>query len=54
MHGQAINSEEMLDRMKDDYYRLHRWDLKTGLPTAETLEKLGLTELAGKLKETRI
>jgi aldehyde:ferredoxin oxidoreductase len=55
VHGQAVNSEEMLDRMKDDYYRLHRWDLKTGLPTAETLEKLGLGELAGKLrKETGI
>jgi aldehyde:ferredoxin oxidoreductase len=49
-HEPAINSEEMLDRMKDDYYRLHHWDLKTGLPTAETLEKLGLGEFAGKLR----
>jgi aldehyde:ferredoxin oxidoreductase len=49
MHEQPINSEELLDRMKDDYYRLHRWDLKTGLPTKEALGRLGLAELAGKL-----
>ena len=26
LHPQAINSAEMLDTMKDDYYRLHQWD----------------------------
>jgi aldehyde:ferredoxin oxidoreductase len=50
MHDQPINSEKMMDGMKDDYYRLHHWDLKTGLPTVETLEKLGLGAFAGMLR----
>jgi aldehyde:ferredoxin oxidoreductase len=52
MHDQPINSEELLDRMKDDYYRLHRWDLKTGLPTAEALGALGLGPLAEKVRRS--
>ena len=45
LHPEAINSAEMLDTMKDDYYRLHQWDPGTGLPTRESLERLGLSEL---------
>ncbi len=50
LHDAAINSEAMLDRMKDGYYRLHQWDLKTGLPTPETLAALGLTDLADTVR----
>lgn len=32
---------EKFDQMLDEYYTLHGWD-KDGLPTKETLEKLGL------------
>jgi aldehyde:ferredoxin oxidoreductase len=53
LHDHAINSEEILDRMKNDYYRLHHWDLETGLPTPETLAKLGLGDLARKIPRTR-
>ena len=42
-------TDEELERMKDDYYRLMDWDLKTGLPTRETLEKHGLADVADKL-----
>ncbi len=48
-HGNAIDSAEQLDSMKDEYYRLHEWDRATGLPTAEVLKKLGLDEFAGLL-----
>jgi aldehyde:ferredoxin oxidoreductase len=30
--------------MLDEYYTERGWDLKTGLPTKETLERLGLAE----------
>ena len=34
-----------LERLKDDFYRAFGWDLKTGLPTRETLSRLGLDTL---------
>jgi len=39
-------SPEELERMKDDYYTLMGWDLKTGLPTRETLTRYGLEDVA--------
>ena len=48
-----INSEELLDRMKDEYYRLHQWDIKTGLPTREVLEQLGLEEFYSKISDSK-
>jgi aldehyde:ferredoxin oxidoreductase len=35
-------TEAELEKMKDDYYQLREWDVKTGMPTKETLEKYGL------------
>jgi aldehyde:ferredoxin oxidoreductase len=32
--------------MLKEYYRIRGWDEKTGLPTKETLEKLGMEDLA--------
>lgn len=37
------------DRMLDEYYELHGWERKSGWPTRETLEKVGLKEVAGIL-----
>ena len=37
---------EDLERAKTDYYKLMGWDPKTGIPTGQTLEKLGLKEVA--------
>jgi aldehyde:ferredoxin oxidoreductase len=42
------NSREELEGMKDEYYRLHGWDLKTGNPTESVLQELGLAELIHK------
>ncbi|MFW9802132.1 MAG: aldehyde ferredoxin oxidoreductase family protein [Candidatus Thorarchaeota archaeon] len=36
--GQVVDLEPMLN----DYYRLRGWDLKTGLPTKETIKRLSL------------
>ena len=49
MHENAINSEQMLDIMKDEYFALHEWDIETGIPTKATLEKLGLGEFIDKI-----
>jgi aldehyde:ferredoxin oxidoreductase len=37
-------TEEQLEKMKDEYYRLQGWDEKTGKPKEETLEKYGLLD----------
>lgn len=42
--GMAMNSPEELGMMLDEYYKLRGWD-ETGLPTRETLTKLGLDEI---------
>lgn len=38
------------DGMLDQYYRLHGWDVKTGIPTQETLRKYGLDDLVPDLE----
>ncbi len=40
------NHEEMLT----EYYQLRGWDLKTGIPTRATLERLGLKRVADELE----
>lgn len=42
-------SEAELETMKDDYYQIMGWDLQTGIPTRQTLEKIGLVDVAEKL-----
>lgn len=41
-----MNSKEELDKMLDEYYALHEWDVATGIPKVETLKKLGLADFA--------
>ena len=36
--------------MLDDYYTLRGWDRKTGLPTRQKLEELGLVDVANDLE----
>ena len=45
MHDGAINNAQMLEPMKDIYYALHGWDVKTGMPTAQVVKQSGLGEL---------
>ena len=42
-------SEAELEKMKDDYYQIMGWDLQTGIPTRQTLEKIGLADVAENL-----
>ena len=44
------STEAELETMKDDYYQLIGWDLKTGMPTRDTLTKYGLADVADKLR----
>jgi aldehyde:ferredoxin oxidoreductase len=43
--AEHLISREMLNQMLDDYYALRGWDAN-GVPKPETLERLGLLELA--------
>jgi aldehyde:ferredoxin oxidoreductase len=38
-------------KMLDEYYDLVHWDKKTGVPTRESLEELGLKDVADELQE---
>ena len=46
--GQRITEEE-LNKMLDEYYELRGWDVKTGIPTKEKLEELGLKDVIKEL-----
>jgi len=39
------------ERLLDGYYQQRGWDVKSGIPTRETLEKLGLKYVADELEE---
>ncbi len=41
--GKAVDKAGF-ERMKKEYYELRGWDAETGIPTPETLQKLGLEE----------
>jgi aldehyde:ferredoxin oxidoreductase len=41
-HKGAIIEPERFEKMKDTYYRKRGWDIETGVPKGETLEKFGL------------
>ncbi|MFC2022433.1 aldehyde ferredoxin oxidoreductase family protein, partial [Chloroflexota bacterium] len=44
-------TEDELEEMKNDYYQLMGWDVETGVPTRETLMKLGLADVASVLQK---
>ena len=39
--------------MKDEYYILRGWDVKTGLPKRSTLESLGMKGVADLLEKQK-
>ncbi len=41
-----VVGEDVLETMKDEYYRIRGWDLKTGIPMFERLLKLDLPDIA--------
>jgi aldehyde:ferredoxin oxidoreductase len=48
-HKQIGVNEAELEKMKDDYYQLMGLDVKTGMPSREGLEKLGMPDVADRL-----
>lgn len=48
--GERID-HEIWDRMLDTIYRLHGWDIETSLQTRKGLNKIGLNDVADKLKK---
>jgi aldehyde:ferredoxin oxidoreductase len=44
-----MNSREEMDKMLDRYYELHGWDQETSWPREETLQELGLKDVAREL-----
>jgi aldehyde:ferredoxin oxidoreductase len=47
--GSTIDPDKY-ERMLEDYYRARGWDARSGIPTRETLETLGLDDIAGDLQ----
>lgn len=45
-----VITEELLEKMKDDYYRVRGWDLANGIPTCEKLLMLDLPDIAEEMK----
>ncbi len=41
--GKAVDRREF-EKMMDEYYQLRGWDVETGVPTQETLVRLGLSD----------
>jgi len=41
---------DILEPLTDAWYEVHGWDVKTGIPRRERLEKLGLREVADELE----
>ena len=46
-----ILDHKKFEQMKDEYYETMRWDVKTGLPTRETLVDLSLDDVAADLEK---
>lgn len=53
LKGSVVDREKW-ERMKDEYYELRGWDVKTGLQTREQLESLGLADLARDLEQRNL
>ncbi|HUK49438.1 MAG TPA: aldehyde ferredoxin oxidoreductase C-terminal domain-containing protein, partial [Terriglobales bacterium] len=46
--------QDILDTMLDNYYELRGWDKKTGLPTRERLQAIGLNDVATELDKMKL
>ncbi len=46
--GEVLDREKF-EAMKDEYYTLRGWDVKTGIPTREKLEELDLKDVADEV-----
>jgi len=51
--GEALNIDKW-NKMLDEYYRLHHWDIQTGWSTRKCLSDLGLDAVSDKLRNAGI
>jgi aldehyde:ferredoxin oxidoreductase len=51
--GEKLDKKKFA-RMLDDYYEAVGWDIKTGIPRKETLQELGLDDIAKDLEERTV
>ncbi len=42
-----ITDQALLDKLLDEYYALHGWDVATAVPLRSTLQKMGLEDVCG-------
>ena len=45
-----VITEEVLEKMKDEYYSLRGWDTATGIPQPEKLYELDLPDIAEDMR----
>ncbi len=50
----SIIERQGFEQMKDEYYRIRDWDLKTGLPVRESLKSIDLEDVADDLEKRGI
>lgn len=50
----AVVDRDDFNKMKDDYYKLRKWNPDNGLQTTEGLKDLGLNDIAEDLKERNL
>ena len=51
--GLCIDKEKW-EKALDEYYKEHKWDVQTGLPTKKRLIELGLRDVADDLEKVRV
>jgi aldehyde:ferredoxin oxidoreductase len=47
----SVLPRDKFEDLKDEYYTLRGWDLKTGFPTVAKLSELDLNDVAADLKK---
>ena len=50
-YSSGVLESGKFEQMKDKYYALRGWDIATGIPTRETLENIGLSDVARDLEK---
>jgi aldehyde:ferredoxin oxidoreductase len=50
-YSSGVLESGKFEEMKDKYYALRDWDIATGIPTREALEKIGLSDVARDLEK---
>ena len=51
--GEMVDRREF-EKMKDEYYELRGWDVRTGLQTKSKLKELGLSDIIGDLDQRKL